>query len=86
VLTSMRSGSTSRKITSTLQTVSLISSTRGLFSQLDNPLGRARLELAPNLRSLLVGDYVMFYRPIDDGIEVVRVLHGARDIDAMFEG
>ena len=49
-------------------------------------LGRARPELAPNLRSLPVGNYVMLYRPIDDGIEVVRVLHGARDIDAMFEG
>jgi toxin ParE1/3/4 len=49
-------------------------------------LGRDRPELALNLRSLPVGNYVIFYRPIDDGIEVVRVLHGARDIDAMFEG
>ncbi len=24
--------------------------------------------------------YLVFYRPIDDGIEVLRVLHGARDI------
>jgi toxin ParE1/3/4 len=48
-------------------------------------LGRARPELAPNLRSLSVGNYVIFYRPIDDGIEVARVLHGARDIDAIFE-
>ena len=29
--------------------------------------------------------YVIFYRPIEDGIEVVRVLHGARDIEALFE-
>jgi toxin ParE1/3/4 len=49
-------------------------------------LGRARPELAPNLRSLSVGNYVIFYRPIDDGIEVARVLRGARDIDAIFEG
>jgi toxin ParE1/3/4 len=27
------------------------------------------------------GPYVIFYLPIDDGIEVVRVLHGARDVD-----
>jgi toxin ParE1/3/4 len=47
-------------------------------------LGRARPELAPNLRSFPVGNYVMFYRPIDDGIEVARVLHGSRDIDALF--
>jgi len=25
-------------------------------------------------------NYLVFYRPSDDGIEVVRVLHGARDI------
>ena len=27
--------------------------------------------------------YLVFYRPIEDGIEVVRVLHGARDISAI---
>jgi toxin ParE1/3/4 len=47
-------------------------------------LGRLRPELAPNLRSFPVGNYVIFYRPTQDGIEVARVLHGARDIDAMF--
>jgi toxin ParE1/3/4 len=30
-------------------------------------------------------NYLVFYRPIEDGIEVLRVLHGARDIDAIFE-
>ena len=25
--------------------------------------------------------YPIFYRPLDDGIEVARVLHGSRDID-----
>ena len=27
--------------------------------------------------------YVIFYRPVTDGIEIIRVLHGARDIDAI---
>ncbi len=27
--------------------------------------------------------YLVFYRPITDGIEVIRVLHGARDIDGI---
>ena len=31
-------------------------------------------------RSTLVGNYVVFYRPIPDGIEVARVVSGARDI------
>jgi toxin ParE1/3/4 len=26
-------------------------------------------------------NYLVFYRPLDDGIEVVRVPHGARDVD-----
>jgi toxin ParE1/3/4 len=28
-------------------------------------------------------NYLVFYRPTKTGIEVVRVLHGARDIDAI---
>lgn len=47
-------------------------------------MGRARDELAPRVRSVPFGRYVVFYVPLDDGIDVVRVLHGARDIDAMF--
>lgn len=44
----------------------------------------ARPDLAPRLRSSTVGNCIVFYRPIDDGIEVVRVLHGARDIPPLF--
>ena len=29
--------------------------------------------------------YLIFYRPLDHGIEVVRVLHGSRDIESLFE-
>jgi toxin ParE1/3/4 len=31
-------------------------------------------------------NHLIFYRPIPEGIEVVRVLHGAQDIDAILEG
>ncbi|OFZ97314.1 MAG: plasmid stabilization protein [Betaproteobacteria bacterium RIFCSPLOWO2_02_FULL_62_17] len=47
-------------------------------------MGRARDELAPGVRSFPFGRYVVFYVPLDDGIDVVRVLHGKRDIDAVF--
>ncbi len=47
-------------------------------------MGRARPELAPNLRSFPVGNYVIFYRPLRDGIEVVRVLSAARDTPSLF--
>jgi len=30
-------------------------------------------------------NYLVFYRPIANGMEVVRVLHGARDIATIFE-
>lgn len=46
-------------------------------------IGRAREELAPGLRSFPVSSYVVFYRSIDDGIDVIRVLHAARDIPAV---
>ena len=47
-------------------------------------LGRRREELAPGLRSFPEGSYFIFYQPIPDGIEVVRVLHTSRDIDSLF--
>ena len=47
-------------------------------------LGVSREELMPALRSLAVGNCLIFYLPIVDGIEVVRVLSGMRDIDAVF--
>lgn len=30
-------------------------------------------------------NHLIFYRTVDGGIEVLRVLHGARDIEAIFE-
>ncbi len=43
-------------------------------------LGSIRDDLAPNLRCLAVGKYVIFYRPMPDVIEILRVLHSARNI------
>jgi toxin ParE1/3/4 len=48
-------------------------------------MGRAREDLAPNLRSLPIGRYVIFYEALADGVVIVRVLHSARDVDAQFE-
>lgn len=31
------------------------------------------------------GKHLIFYRPIEAGIEILRVIHGARDIEALFE-
>jgi toxin ParE1/3/4 len=42
--------------------------------------GRARPELAPNLRSALADQYTVYYRPTENGIEIIRVIHQMRDI------
>jgi toxin ParE1/3/4 len=47
-------------------------------------IGRRRDELSPSLRSMPQGNYIIFYRPIKSGIEIVRVLHGAQDIESIF--
>jgi toxin ParE1/3/4 len=47
-------------------------------------LGRQRDELRPSLRSFPWGEYVIFYRLSTEGIEVVRILHGHRDIETIF--
>jgi toxin ParE1/3/4 len=48
-------------------------------------LGRKRNDLAPDLRGLPAGNYVIFYRLVPEGIQVIRVLHGARDIPEVFD-
>ena len=48
-------------------------------------MGRLRNEVAPFLRSFPVKNYLIFYRPIDEGIEIVRILHGSQDIETIFQ-
>jgi toxin ParE1/3/4 len=42
--------------------------------------GRLRPDMGPGIRSFVVGKYVVFYRITLDGIDVGRVMHGARNI------
>ena len=49
-------------------------------------LGRSREELGESVRSFPVGNYIIFYLPLRDGIDVIRVLHGARDFRRLFRG
>ncbi|BDV33092.1 type II toxin-antitoxin system RelE/ParE family toxin [Methylocystis iwaonis] len=41
-------------------------------------MGVARPEIRPDLRVFASGNYLLAYREVDDGVEIVRVLHGAR--------
>ncbi len=45
----------------------------------------ARPDLGHDVRSFTVDDYLLFYLPINDGIELLRVIHGSRDIPAIFQ-
>lgn len=55
-------------------------------------LGRIRTFDAATLtglRSIQVkgfDNYLVFYRPIESGVEVVRILHGARDLPSSLTG
>lgn len=52
----------------------------------ENPaLGRSRDELAPGVRSFAVGNYLLFYRAAPEVVELVRILHGARDLRRIFK-
>jgi toxin ParE1/3/4 len=47
-------------------------------------MGRSRDELFPGYRSFPRGQYLIFYRLISEGVEIIRVIHGARNLDELF--
>ncbi len=47
-------------------------------------MGKSYEDLAPQLRGVTVNNYVIFYRQVQNGIQVVRVLSGYRDFEAIF--
>ncbi len=63
-----------------------------LIDKIDNRLkSLARMPLSaeavdfirPGVRRSSVGNYVIYYWPIDGGIEVLRILHGAREPEGL---
>jgi toxin ParE1/3/4 len=53
----------------------------------DSPivLGKRCEGLHPDLRRYNFKRYAIIYRPVPEGIELVGVFHGSRDLEAMFE-
>jgi toxin ParE1/3/4 len=50
-----------------------------------NPdLGELRPDLAKNLRCFSFGNYVIFYRPMQNGVEIIRVASGFQNIEILF--
>ena len=48
-------------------------------------MGRTRHEFIISLRSFPVKNYIVFYLPVENGIEILRVLHASRDITEVFD-
>jgi len=48
-------------------------------------LGRRRDDLLPGYRSVTAQDYVILYRVVGEDVEITRVIHGRRDIDAALD-
>ncbi len=47
-------------------------------------LGRRRDEILPGLRSLTIDNYLILYMPIEQDVEIFRIISGYRDISALF--
>jgi len=48
-------------------------------------MGRSRDDLASGLRGLPVKNYLILYRNLKGQVEIVRVVHGARDLKSLFK-
>ena len=56
------------------------------FTIADQPyMGRVRPDLAPNVRSFVVGNYIVLYRISEDGVEIVRFSQGSRNLRRLLE-
>ena len=47
--------------------------------------GRRRDELRSGYRSFPVAEYLILYRIMDPGISILHVVHGRRDLEALFK-
>jgi toxin ParE1/3/4 len=50
-----------------------------------NPLSvEKRIDLGADLRQFTLGNYVILFRPHTAGVSIANVIHGARDVGALF--
>jgi toxin ParE1/3/4 len=46
--------------------------------------GKSYSSIRPDLRGLSIEGYIIFYRILDDGIEILRVVSGRRNFPSLF--
>lgn len=49
-------------------------------------LGRSYAEILHSLRGVPLQNYIIFYRLLEDGVEIMRVVSGRRDFSSLFPG
>jgi toxin ParE1/3/4 len=47
-------------------------------------MGKSYSKLREQLRGFVVDDYIVFYYPRTDGIDIARVVSGYRDLESLF--
>ena len=47
--------------------------------------GKSYAQIRADLRGLSLENYIIFYRILDDGIEILRVVSGRRNLPSLFE-
>ncbi|QLE40883.1 type II toxin-antitoxin system RelE/ParE family toxin [Nostoc sp. C052] len=47
--------------------------------------GKSYAKIRPDLRGVSLQGYIIFYRVLDDGIEILRVVSGRRNFPSIFE-
>ena len=51
----------------------------------ENPeIGSERYYLIPEMKCFPVDKYVLYYRQIHNGVEIVRILHASRDMNLIY--
>jgi toxin ParE1/3/4 len=56
------------------------------FSNIAFPkIGRERSEILSGMRSVPIDTYIIFYIPVGQDIDILRVVSGYRDLTALFE-
>jgi toxin ParE1/3/4 len=48
-------------------------------------IGKVYEELSHDLRGIPLDGYIIFYKIIDDGIKIVRIISGKRDLPSFFK-
>ena len=47
-------------------------------------IGRSYAKIKPSLRGIPLDGYIIFYRTNENGVEIVRVVSGYRDLERLF--